>query len=429
MEEPTIGSEAEKQAATSAASIKVSKTSLANKSKDNLNGQASSVIASASTLFGSKSMDLAQDNENSIEPSIETAFEHKKESAGVSAKTSRIGSKDNLSGSQQVASKHTNKRSDKLTSNVPHSQSNLMKAQSSNIASKSNIYRVESATLKKPSSLLGSKQELHQTETVPKTQSKKGSIAGSKTSSKPLSRSASGTELKSKPISKDESKPASKTASKSNLKAELLPEASQTPFQGSLSNLSKANSQQSIRSRVDDNDPLIQELREILAQTVEVPSNDEPVGTDAWATDIVQQNNVEEEIEELCWELTRSIIKEAKNDLAMEQRNEVVTEQQATEQSTSQSASSLKATSQHASKAASKLASKPLSAKNSAHESRTASKSNVAEIKQGSRQASTSNNQFEGKSISKPLSKSASQTLGTSKPQSKSISRPPVILN
>ncbi|KAJ3381378.1 hypothetical protein HDU84_005150 [Entophlyctis sp. JEL0112] len=118
-----------------------------------------------------------------------------------------------------------------------------------------------------------------------------------------------------------------RSASKNSLKKsgsqDVMPNSVAERFsvQGSSPFLSKTNSGLSVGSRIDDDDPAIQQLRELIKQTIDVPANDDPVGTDAWAADIVKQNDEEEMFEELCWEMARLIITEAQEELRQERES------------------------------------------------------------------------------------------------------------
>ncbi|KAJ3197267.1 hypothetical protein HDU82_001505, partial [Entophlyctis luteolus] len=118
-----------------------------------------------------------------------------------------------------------------------------------------------------------------------------------------------------------------RSASKNSLKKsgsqDVMPNSVAERFsvQGSSPFLSKTNSGLSVGSRIDDDDPAIQQLRELIKQTIDVPANDDPVGTDAWAADIVKQNDEEEKFEELCWEMARLIITEAQEELRQERES------------------------------------------------------------------------------------------------------------
>ncbi|KAJ3069934.1 hypothetical protein HDU98_007027 [Podochytrium sp. JEL0797] len=143
---------------------------------------------------------------------------------------------------------------------------------------------------------------------------------------------------------------------------------------------------QIIFSRIGDNDPqVLQELREMLKQNIEVPDEDEPVGTGIWAQEIVEQDldenfseMTEEELaaalaridlDDLCWELARSVITEAKDEMKADKESqlkdpdnqEVVPSQSASK--TVSKPTSATVQSHVASKAASKTASQMLLSK------------------------------------------------------------------
>ncbi|KAI9350337.1 hypothetical protein BDR26DRAFT_583744 [Obelidium mucronatum] len=228
MEEPTLAEQAAATSAQTLSSIKGSKVELISKSKESLGNLISSEKGSTSKL-SNKGGETPRNNDDQKEIVTNS-------SAPTSARASRIGSKDNLAGSRLLASKEVNKSGDKLTSTAPHSQSNLVKSATSKAASKSNIRNAESVSaLKKPSSIMGSTRKLENQEAAP---SKKESAAGSRAGSKTLSRSGSSSDLKSRL--------ASKTGSRVASKHQLQQEESQHSFHGSSTNLSKAQSSQSI---------------------------------------------------------------------------------------------------------------------------------------------------------------------------------------
>ncbi|KAI8622257.1 hypothetical protein BC830DRAFT_1089873 [Chytriomyces sp. MP71] len=274
----------------------------------------------------------------------------------VASSSARLAKGSPLSHSRESSNNHiktaygkddvSRKSSDKLSSTVPNSQSNLantplLKNEDERLSKQAR----DSRASPKPDSRTASRKVSVVNEAT------KPIVSPKINSSKPISRSGSASNLLK---SKSASTAVVKNVASSNRALEKRPsvrqsssslhqssQASQQSFYGSNVTLSKDPSKMSIAS-VDDNDPRIQELRNILAQTVEVPDNEEVVGTDQWAMDIVQQNDLaerlelegevqvneklEEEFEELCWELAKYIIREAQTDLEKAKKEEEVVE-------------------------------------------------------------------------------------------------------
>ncbi|KAJ3246930.1 hypothetical protein HDU78_005792 [Chytriomyces hyalinus] len=209
----------------------------------------------------------------------------------------------------------THEHNDKLISTAPHSQSNLTKG----IHSKSGSHKSISGI---PDNVSASRASPNVSKVGSRQPSAVKKDATPKAVSKPLTRAGSAANLVA----------ASKRGSKIGLAnttssvKELARSGSSVYHSARQSTaaaenaMSKEQSRLSLASRVGDDDPRIQELRDILAQTVDIPDSDEVVGTDQWATDIVDQNDAEEEFEELCWEMAKYIIKEAQVELKDERQ-------------------------------------------------------------------------------------------------------------
>ncbi|KAI8834945.1 hypothetical protein BJ741DRAFT_231341 [Chytriomyces cf. hyalinus JEL632] len=237
---------------------------------------------------------------------LSTCSDSRKPSNGIAESSSRPSS----------GKAATHEHNDKLISTAPNSQSNLTKG----IHSKSGSHKSISGI---PDNISASRASPKVSQVGSRQPSAVKKDATPKAVSKPLTRTGSAANLVA----------ASKRGSKAGLAGttsvkELERSGSSVYHSARQStaaaenSMSKEQSRLSLASRVADDDPRIQELRDILAQTVEIPDSDEVVGTDQWATDIVDQNDAEEEFEELCWEMAKYIIKEAQVELKDERQPE-----------------------------------------------------------------------------------------------------------
>ncbi|KAJ3238901.1 CAP-Gly domain-containing linker protein 2 [Chytriomyces hyalinus] len=303
MEDASVTQPVSTSARTLTSSAKGSKGNLVHDRKESEvklgSAAARSAAGSAARLSKANSQDGIHSGKHSRKPSNGIAQSSSRPSSGKAA---------------------TTEHNDKLISTAPHSQSNLTKGIHSKAGSHKSTSGVNDDVAASRASSKVSQIGSRQPSAVKNEVSKKKD-ATPKALSKPLTRTGSAANLVAAA-----SKRGSKTGLAEATSAKELARAGSSIYHSARqsaaatavaadNSMSKEQSRLSLASRVADDDPRILELRDILAQTVDVPDSDEVVGTDQWATDIVDQNDAEEEFEELCWEMAKYIIKEAQVEL------------------------------------------------------------------------------------------------------------------
>ncbi|KAJ3130562.1 hypothetical protein HK100_007990 [Physocladia obscura] len=271
-----------------------------------------------------KELTASRIDEPAIKNGLPEQFSHQIK-ADFSAISNLVSKKNSTHGSTLNSSQSS--RSISVSSVAPISQSNAKQRFSVNNSTINSSHHINTiASVEKP----GKSHSNSQSRTVSKTSlvfngdqissHEHDILVNDQKRSKPRSRDSTSNENY---ISKTSSEPNIGTSVERNESFEKLLKSS---FHASSPTVSKSSSKLSIGSRIDDNDPAIIELREIIKKTIDIPINDEPVGTDAWAIDIVNQNDVEEELDELSYEMMRLIIKEAQLELKQEKENAANTE-------------------------------------------------------------------------------------------------------